>query len=263
MKLDPVEVCFAEKKEEPGQAKQDSCTISVNVGKRNLYLITVSGYMTHQNKAMYTALLLEHAQMSASIRECCSMVTVLHAAALCFSLQPSFVSTCLHQSAYKIAHAVKLLIVMSSCRLNIIPMVNTISAFQVQPRKQSMQMPLRAVAHCEPVNNESDAHVWVFIAAGCQGPATGTAFGAVLPGPVWGHRAAPVVWRWLHPTRLQHRSHTQGHIKLTATVFSITPILAVCGMKGCCCCCQCKTCKGPACLFVQGASLAQGCASTN
>lgn len=42
MKLDPHEVCFAEKKEEPGQAKQDSCTISVNVGKRNLYLITVS-----------------------------------------------------------------------------------------------------------------------------------------------------------------------------------------------------------------------------
>ena len=42
MKLDPLEVCFAEKKEEPGQIKHDSCTISVNVGKRNLYLITVS-----------------------------------------------------------------------------------------------------------------------------------------------------------------------------------------------------------------------------
>ncbi|KAL3146553.1 hypothetical protein ABBQ32_000795 [Trebouxia sp. C0010 RCD-2024] len=41
MKLDPVEVCFAEKKEEPGQTKHDSCTISVNVGKRNLYLITL------------------------------------------------------------------------------------------------------------------------------------------------------------------------------------------------------------------------------
>ena len=46
MKLDPFEVCFAEKKEEPGQAKPDSCTISVNVGKRNLYLITVSRHLT-------------------------------------------------------------------------------------------------------------------------------------------------------------------------------------------------------------------------
>ena len=45
MKLDPHEVCFAEKKEEPGQAKQDSCTISVNVGKRNLYLITVGHHL--------------------------------------------------------------------------------------------------------------------------------------------------------------------------------------------------------------------------
>lgn len=43
MKLDPMEVCFAARKEEPGQTKHDSCTISVNVGKRNLYLITVSG----------------------------------------------------------------------------------------------------------------------------------------------------------------------------------------------------------------------------
>ncbi len=42
VKLDPCEVCFAEKKDEPGQAKQDSCTLSVNVGKRNLYLITVT-----------------------------------------------------------------------------------------------------------------------------------------------------------------------------------------------------------------------------
>lgn len=44
MRLDPVEVCFADKKEEPGEAKPDSCTISVNVGKRNLYLITVSAH---------------------------------------------------------------------------------------------------------------------------------------------------------------------------------------------------------------------------
>lgn len=66
MKLDPVEVCFAEKKEEPGQAKQDSCTISVNVGKRNLYLITVSGHMTQLPKAMFTALLFEHTQMTAA-----------------------------------------------------------------------------------------------------------------------------------------------------------------------------------------------------
>ena len=42
IKLDPTEVCFAERKGEPGQTKQDSCTISINVGKRNLYLITVS-----------------------------------------------------------------------------------------------------------------------------------------------------------------------------------------------------------------------------
>ena len=42
VKLDPTEVYFAEKKQEPGQAKLDSFTVSVNVGKRNLYLITVS-----------------------------------------------------------------------------------------------------------------------------------------------------------------------------------------------------------------------------
>ena len=42
VKLDALEVCFAEKKQEPGQAKHDSCTLSVNVGKRSLYLITVS-----------------------------------------------------------------------------------------------------------------------------------------------------------------------------------------------------------------------------
>lgn len=59
MKLDPVEVCFAEKKEEPGQAKQDSCTISVNVGKRNLYLITVSSHLTHSHEAICTMLLFE------------------------------------------------------------------------------------------------------------------------------------------------------------------------------------------------------------
>ncbi|KAL0053124.1 hypothetical protein WJX82_001225 [Trebouxia sp. C0006] len=41
VKLDPYEVLFAEKKAEPGQAKQGSCTLSVNVGKRNLYLITL------------------------------------------------------------------------------------------------------------------------------------------------------------------------------------------------------------------------------
>ncbi|KAL0039283.1 hypothetical protein WJX79_001413 [Trebouxia sp. C0005] len=41
VKLDPCEVLFAEKKAEPGQAKQGSCTLSVNVGKRNLYLITL------------------------------------------------------------------------------------------------------------------------------------------------------------------------------------------------------------------------------
>ena len=52
MKLDPCEVCFAEKKEEPGQAKQDSCTISVNVGKRNLYLITVSDLVSRSHEAM-------------------------------------------------------------------------------------------------------------------------------------------------------------------------------------------------------------------
>lgn len=59
MKLDPCEVCFAEKKEEPGQAKHDSCTISVNVGKRNLYLITVSDLRSLLNAAMYVTLTLD------------------------------------------------------------------------------------------------------------------------------------------------------------------------------------------------------------
>ena len=45
IKLDPAEVCFAERKGEPGQTKRDSCTISINVGKRNLYLITVSSQL--------------------------------------------------------------------------------------------------------------------------------------------------------------------------------------------------------------------------
>jgi len=49
VKLDPYEVLFAEKKAEPGQAKQGSCTLSVNVGKRNLYLITVSHAAVHKS----------------------------------------------------------------------------------------------------------------------------------------------------------------------------------------------------------------------
>ena len=49
VKLDPYEVLFAEKKAEPGQAMQGSCTLSVNVGKRNLYLITVSHAAVHNS----------------------------------------------------------------------------------------------------------------------------------------------------------------------------------------------------------------------
>ena len=42
VKLDPCELYFAEKKSEPEKTSQDTYSLSVNVGKRNLYLITVS-----------------------------------------------------------------------------------------------------------------------------------------------------------------------------------------------------------------------------
>ena len=56
VKLDPYEVLFAEKKAEPGQAKQGSCTLSVNVGKRNLYLITVSHAAVHNSLCLAFAI---------------------------------------------------------------------------------------------------------------------------------------------------------------------------------------------------------------
>lgn len=184
MKLDPVEVCFAEKKEEPGQAKQDSCTISVNVGKRNLYLITVSGNMTRSHKAIYTALQFERTQVTASKQgtatdggssPCCSNLR----------LSATFACTCLHRPAYRHDHVVKLLIVMSPCRLHTDPhgehhqrlLLSTLEAQHSDALASSGSF----------LNNQSDTHVCCLPAARCQGPATGAAFGAVFPGPVWGH----------------------------------------------------------------------------
>ena len=42
LKLEPRELCFADKKEEGTQTRRTDTTVSINVGGRNLYLVQVS-----------------------------------------------------------------------------------------------------------------------------------------------------------------------------------------------------------------------------
>lgn len=111
------------------------------------------------------------------------MVAVLHTAFISH-FTATFACTRLHQPAYNSDHAVKLLVVMSSYRLNITPQGELHQCLSIALQAQHADA-LASIG--SSVNNQSDLHECYLPAAGCQGPATGAAFGAVLPGPVWGH----------------------------------------------------------------------------